>query len=62
MPKKMGRPKLPKKQYKGDVFSVRVSGDEAKAIWAAIDGSGKTKPLWMREALLAAARARRPKA
>jgi hypothetical protein len=52
MPKKRGRPQVSKKEYKGEVFSVRLSQDEAKRVLAAIAASGKKKPVWMREALL----------
>jgi len=51
MKKKLGRPSVPSNEYKGDVFSVRVTGDEAKAIWETIKESGKTKPVWLREVL-----------
>ena len=51
MPKR-GRPKLAKKEYLGEVFSVRLRADEAKDVWDAIEASGKKKPEWMRDALL----------
>ena len=57
MPTEMGRPKLPEKERKGEVFSVRVSRDQAKQIWVAIDASGKKKSVWLREVLVDAAKA-----
>jgi hypothetical protein len=56
MAKKMGRPRLAKKDARGTVFSVRLRFDEAGAVAAAIRASGQTKPDWLRTALVAAAR------
>lgn len=52
MKSKMGRPKLPKGQAKGELFAVRVSKDEADKIHSAIKKSGKKKPHWLRDAIL----------
>ena len=56
MPKKLGRPKVPKKEYKGEIFSVRLSRDEGRNVWKAIEASGKKKPVWLREILIKSAR------
>ena len=57
MTKKMGRPKLPKGEAKGEIFMVRVATAEADRIYKAIKRSGLSKPDWHRRALLAAAEA-----
>jgi len=56
--KKMGRPKLPGEEARGELFSVRVNPGEALAIRLAISESGKAKPEWLREALLKAAKSK----
>jgi len=55
MTKKMGRPPLPKKETRGEVFSVRLRADEARGVSTAIRESGKSKPEWLRTSLLTAA-------
>jgi hypothetical protein len=54
--KKMGRPPLPKKEFRGEVFGVRLRPDEAREVQTAIRESKQTKPDWLRDALLSAAR------
>jgi len=56
MGKKMGRPRLAKKDTLGAIFAVRLRPQEARNVSAAIRASGQTKPDWLRDALLAAAR------
>ena len=56
MAKKMGRPRLAKKNALGEVFSVRLRPDEARDVLGTIRASGQTKPDWLRAALLTAAR------
>jgi hypothetical protein len=51
-----GRPKVAKEKAKATFISTRVSAEEAKEIRAAIKASGKTKSVWVREALLGGAR------
>lgn len=51
----MGRPALPKGKAKGVVIGARFSPDESKKIHGAIDRSGKSKPDWVRNALISAA-------
>jgi len=53
---KMGRPPLPKKEYRGEVFGVRLKPDEAREVNQAIRESGQTKPDWLRNALVSSAR------
>ncbi|HWN94890.1 MAG TPA: hypothetical protein VNT99_07645 [Methylomirabilota bacterium] len=55
MKTKMGRPKLPKNEAKGELFAVRVAKPDAEAIHSAIKRSGIAKPEWLRNALLKAA-------
>jgi hypothetical protein len=57
MGKKMGRPKLPKREALGELFGVRLRPAEARQIRDAIRKSGKRQPDWLRSALLNAARA-----
>jgi len=54
--KKMGRPPLPEKEFRGEVFGVRLRPDEAREVQAAIRESKQAKPDWLRDALLSAAR------
>jgi hypothetical protein len=56
MKKKMGRPRLSAKGVAVAVFSVRLPPQEAQAVNAAIRASGQTRPNWLRDAILAAAR------
>jgi hypothetical protein len=56
MAKKMGRPPVPKAKALAEVFSVRLRRDEARQVSHAIHVSGQTKPDWLRDALLSAAR------
>jgi len=55
MKTKMGRPKLPKGEAKGELIAARFSALEAKQIHAAIARSGRTKPEWVRNSLLSSA-------
>jgi hypothetical protein len=55
MRKKMGRPRLSAKGVAVAVFSVRLPPQEAQAVSAAIRASGKSKPDWLRNAILVAA-------
>ena len=55
MKKKAGRPKIGKQNAKGELYAVRVTPPEAKAINEAIRQSGQGKPDWLRKALLSAA-------
>jgi len=50
--KKMGRPRLAKKEALGEVFGVRLRPDEAREVMNAIRTSGESKPDWLRDALL----------
>jgi hypothetical protein len=52
MGKKMGRPRLPKKDALGIVFAVRLRPDEARKVREAIRRSGQSQPDWLRAALL----------
>jgi len=56
MAKKMGRPKLPKREALGEVFAVRLRPDEARDVRQAIQGSGLARADWLRRALLNGAR------
>jgi hypothetical protein len=56
MPKKMGRPRLAKKDSLATIFSVRLRPDEAQEVAGAIRTSGQKSANWLRTALLAAAR------
>jgi len=56
MPKKMGRPPVPKAKALTAIFSVRLQRDEGREVWKAIENSGQSKPDWLRNALLSAAR------
>ena len=60
MAKKMGRPPVAKAKALAEVFSVRLRRDEARQVWNAIQVSGQTKPDWLRNALLSAARKSKP--
>ena len=54
--KKMGRPKLPKGEFKGVLIGARFAPDEAKQVHDAIKRSGKVKSDWIRTTLLTAAK------
>ena len=53
---KMGRPRLSKEGALAEIFGVRLRRDEAREVNRAIRESGQTKPDWLRNALLSAAR------
>jgi len=53
--KKMGRPRLPRKQALGRVFGARFRLDEERQIGDAIDKSGMAQADWIRDSLLSAA-------
>jgi len=55
MPKKIGRPRLAKKNALGEVFSVRLRPDEARNVASAIRASGQARANWLRNALIKAA-------
>ena len=55
MKRKVGRPKIGVKNAKGELFAVRVTPDDAKAVNAAVRQSGQDKPDWLRKALLSVA-------
>jgi hypothetical protein len=54
MKTKMGRPRLSRKGV-AVVFAVRLSPEQARTIKTAIGASGKSKPEWLRTALISAA-------
>jgi hypothetical protein len=54
--KKIGRPKIARKEYKGPGFSVRVTTSERRLVEQAISTSGKKKAEWLRDALLTTAK------
>jgi hypothetical protein len=54
MSKKMGRPRVPKKDAFGVIVSVRLRPHEAQSVSAAVRASGKTQPDWLRSVILAA--------
>ena len=54
--KKMGRPKVAKKQHKEPGFSVRLVASERREIENAIKTSSEEKSEWIRDALLSKAR------
>jgi hypothetical protein len=56
MAKKMGRPRLAKKDALGTVFAVRLRPNEAGEVLKAVRDSGQTKADWLRNALLTTAR------
>ena len=43
---------MPKKEYRGEVFSLRLNPEEAKLVRLAIEKSNAKASEWMREALL----------
>jgi hypothetical protein len=50
--KKIGRPIVPKREYRGEVFSLRLKAEEAKNVRRAIETANEKPSEWMREALL----------
>lgn len=52
MPKKMGRPKVPKSKAFNPGFSLRLRPEDDKVIRKAIERSGQKQSDWLREALL----------
>jgi uncharacterized protein (DUF1778 family) len=56
MSKKMGRPRLPAGEIRGEVIMLRLRSDEKRAIMRAARKSGEPYAAWMRELLLRAAR------
>jgi hypothetical protein len=56
MPKKAGRPPMPKGKSKGVLFAFKISGEEARDINKAVKESGLSRPDWAREALLSRVR------
>jgi hypothetical protein len=49
---KKGRPRVAKKHSLSEFFSVRLRPDEAEGVREAICESGKSKPDWLRDAIL----------
>ena len=56
MPKKMGRPPVPKNEARIEFVGARLQSSEAREIRDAIRKSGQAKSEWIRDALLSAAR------
>jgi len=56
MARKRGRPTVSKAKALAEIFSVRLRRDEARQVWDAIEESKQSKPDWLRNALLSAAR------
>jgi len=52
MPKKSGRPKLPKNKVFSPGISIRLPANERKIINAAIKHSGLSQSEWVRKSLL----------
>ena len=52
-PKKMGRPKVAKSQFKGVYIGARFSPDEARQVEANVKKSKQKKSEWIRGRLLA---------
>jgi hypothetical protein len=50
-PRKVGRPKLPKREAKGSIVQVRCSADDLKAITKAAKASKLTTSEWIRSTL-----------
>jgi hypothetical protein len=55
-PKKLGRPRLAKSEFKGVLIGARFSPDEAKTVHDAVKRSGLGKSEWIRNTLLSAAK------
>ncbi|MFI5086951.1 MAG: hypothetical protein ACHP7I_01025 [Terriglobales bacterium] len=51
--RKVGRPRLPKGEAKGQIVPVRFNGDDLKRIAAAAKASNQSVSEWMRGKLLA---------
>jgi hypothetical protein len=56
MPKKMGRPRIPKKKARLHFVGTRLLAEEDREIQDAVRRSGQTQSDWIRDALLSAAR------
>ena len=54
MPKKPGRPKLPKSKAKGEMISFRVMPDERKKLVELADKDGLSLSEWLRKPVMAA--------
>ena len=54
MPKKPGRPKLPKSKAKGEMISFRVMPDERKKLVELADQDGLSLSEWLRKPVMAA--------
>jgi len=54
MPKKVGRPKLPKAHAKARIVPVRMNPDTLKRVTAAAKASGQNVSEWIRSTLDAA--------
>lgn len=61
MPKKPGRPKLPKSKAKGEMISFRVMPDERKKLVELADKDGLSLSEWLRKPVMAALDQRKPK-
>ncbi len=57
MKRKIGRPSIPRGKALGRTYGARFRPDEEKELILAIRASGKSKSDWIRDALLAEARA-----
>jgi predicted DNA-binding protein len=55
MPRKRGRPRVPKSKSRHVLIAVRLAQEEAKRLQDAVAKAGKTQSEWIRETLLAAA-------
>ena len=56
-PKKPGRPKLPKKEAKGETLRIRATTDELKAFDRSAKSAGQTRSEWIRGILQSAIKA-----
>lgn len=54
--RRVGRPKLPKGEAKGETVQARFAPDDIKAIEVAAKDSGQTKSEWVRSAIRAVLR------
>jgi len=57
MKKKMGRPTAPTREYRGQIYAVRLNSRESTLVDRAVQASGLVQSQWMREVLLHAAQA-----
>ena len=55
-PKKIGRPKIAKSDFKSVLIGARFAPEEAKQVHEAVKRSGLVKSEWVRNTLLGAAR------